>query len=63
MMCVQEAPRNHTEMLMARKFKGNIREYKVSKEVSLPDTVDWRTGGAVTFVKDQVMIFISHNAA
>lgn len=57
-MCVQDYKRkNVTEKLLAdsRRFKGiKVSEYKQPESVSLPDTVDWRTGGAVTWVKDQV---------
>ena len=57
MMCVQDYNHhgNLTESLLAdNKFKGRVREYQAPATVSLPETVDWRTGGAVTHVKDQV---------
>ena len=54
-MCVQDySLHNLTEMLGEARFKGKGRVYK-HQSVSLPDTVDWRTGGAVTWVKDQVI--------
>lgn len=57
MMCVGEYKHhNQTEKLMQDPmFKGKVREYTAAKlSVALPDTVDWRTAGAVSFVKDQV---------
>lgn len=57
-MCVQDYNhKNTTEKVLAdsRRFKGiKVSEYQQPEGVSLPDTVDWRTGGAVTMVKDQV---------
>lgn len=56
MMCVQDYNHgNLTESLLAdNKFKGRVREYQAPATVSLPETVDWRTGGAVSYVKDQL---------
>ena len=56
MMCVGDYSHpNHTERLLADKlFRGRVKEYTLQQGVSLPETVDWRTAGAVTFVKDQV---------
>lgn len=56
MMCVGDySHHNHTERLLENNmFKGRVREYTHPQGVSLPETVDWRTAGAVSFVKDQV---------
>ena len=58
MMCVQEMPHgpNITHSIIDKhpKMKGRVSEYQMPEAVTMPDTVDWRTGGAVTFVKDQV---------
>lgn len=58
MMCVGDySHHNHTERLLAdRLFKGRVKEYSFQQGLSLPESVDWRTAGAVTFVKDQVII-------
>lgn len=56
-MCVQDySHHNLTQKLQESNFKGKVREYKNDESVSLPETVDWRTGGAVTWVKDQVIV-------
>ncbi|XP_003383103.1 PREDICTED: silicatein-like [Amphimedon queenslandica] len=55
MTCVQDYKRhNATDKLLSMKKGIKISEYKASGVSSLPDTVDWRTGGAVTWVKDQL---------
>jgi C1A family cysteine protease len=57
MMCVQDSKHLNSSLnskLQDSKFRGRVREYKHPEGVTLPDTVDWRTGGAVTHVKDQL---------
>lgn len=55
-MCVQEVnplPLNVSET----HSKYKVSEFESPKGVTLPDSVDWRTGGAVTHVKDQVSCY------
>ena len=53
-MCVQDFRHVHNATLNDPKFEGKVTEFKMPKGISLPETVDWRTGSAVTKVKDQV---------
>ena len=54
MTCVQDYKHHNATEELSMKKGIKISEYKASSVTSLPDAVDWRTGGAVTFVKDQV---------
>lgn len=57
MTCVQDyRHHNTTEKLLSMSKGFKVSEYKASDVSSLPETVDWRTGGAVTHVKDQVQL-------
>ena len=37
-----------------QKYGNKFKEYKAVTDSYLPESVDWRTGGAITMVKDQV---------
>ena len=62
-MCLQSynhGPNVTDSLLKDSKFKGKVSEYKKPLKYTLPETVDWRTAGAVTFVKDQVSMARLH---
>ncbi len=54
MQCVQEGTPASVSQLK-QKYGGKIKEYKPVSS-SIPDSLDWRTAGAVAMVKDQVWL-------
>ncbi len=52
-LCVQEYRKENASMLNTKLGTSKFRDY-VMPTSSLPESVDWRTAGAITKVKDQV---------
>ena len=54
-MCVQEHQSHvNASFLNAKHHSDKFKDYHPISDANLPDSIDWRTGGAVVKVKDQV---------
>ncbi len=53
-MCVQEHKSQVNASVLNAKHRSNkFKDYHPISDANLPDSIDWRTGGAVVKVKDQ----------
>lgn len=55
-MCVQDHQSHiNASVLNAKHRSDKFKDYHPVSDANLPDSIDWRTGGAVVKVKDQVI--------
>ena len=58
-MCVQDHQSHINASVLNAKYNSKkFKDYKPVSDSNVPDSLDWRTGGAVTKVKDQVAMVI-----
>ena len=63
-MCVQEHQSHvNASVLNTHHRSDKFKDYHPISDANLPDSIDWRTGGAVVKVKDQVLKTASASCA
>ena len=58
-MCVQDHQSHFNASILNAKYRSDkFKDYHPVSDANLPDSMDWRTAGAVIKLKDQVTILV-----